>query len=359
MRVGNIPESWIDYFGLATRRAPIPLLDTMIALMRARTIMAAVKLGIFDALTPGPLPVNDIALKCGTNPAATEKLLAALHGARYLERDGHHYRLAPVANQWLCKHSIRPLRDAVLHRFLDLRFLDFERFVQTGACGSFHQSLTAEDWGTYQRGQHSQALLMVEEVVRRTPIRRGARQMLDIGGGHGLYSEAFCSAVPSLSATILDLPGAIDFRSNTSHFKIEKDRLTFISGDALSADLQHTRYDVALIANLVHHLDEQSNRKLMLRVAEVLRVDGIAVVLDLVRPRTGRRDQISSLFDLYFAATSNGGLYTVDDIADWQRVAGLEPLPARHLRTMPNCALQIARKERTRARCPAPSFQAL
>jgi SAM-dependent methyltransferase len=346
MRVGNIPESWIDCFGLATRRAPIPLLDTMVALLRARTIMAAVKLGIFDALASHPLSLGDIAHKCGLNSAATEKLLAALLGARYLQWDGLHYRLAPVASQWLCEHSVCPLRDAVLHRFLDLRFFDFERFVQTGSCGSFHQSLSTEDWGVYQRGQYSQALLMVEEVVRRTPVRRGARQMLDIGGGHGLYSEAFCSAVPTLSATILDLPAAIDSRLNTPRCKIEEHRLRFVSGDALSADLPLNRYDVVLIANLVHHLDAESNRKLMQRVADVLRAGGIAVVLDLVRPDAGRRHQISSLFDLYFAATSNGGLYTVDEMTEWQRVAGLEPLRAKYLRTMPYCALQIGRKAR-------------
>ena len=47
------------------------------------------------------------------------------------------------------------------------------------------------------------------EVGRRTPVKSGARDMLDIGGSHGYYSVAICRRHPGLRAVILDLPEAI------------------------------------------------------------------------------------------------------------------------------------------------------
>jgi len=47
------------------------------------------------------------------------------------------------------------------------------------------------------------------EVARRTPVPKGARDMLDIGGSHGYYSVALCRRHPGLRAVILDLSEAV------------------------------------------------------------------------------------------------------------------------------------------------------
>ena len=71
----------------------------------ARTIMAATKLGIFEALASGPLPAHQVAAHCGTDPRATEKLLTALAGSGYVRAEHGQYALAPVARTWLLTDS--------------------------------------------------------------------------------------------------------------------------------------------------------------------------------------------------------------------------------------------------------------
>jgi hypothetical protein len=59
-------------------------MDTLVALLLAKTVIAATAVGIFDALETGPLTAVEIAERCGSDRKATEKLVCALFACRYL-----------------------------------------------------------------------------------------------------------------------------------------------------------------------------------------------------------------------------------------------------------------------------------
>ena len=86
---------------------PVTLLDTHMSFMRARSIMIATRLGVFDALSAGALTAAEVANRCGTSPAATEKLLNALVDPGYLTFGADRYELARVARKWLTRDSPR------------------------------------------------------------------------------------------------------------------------------------------------------------------------------------------------------------------------------------------------------------
>ena len=66
---------------------------------------------------------------------------------------------------------------------------------------------------------------------------------------------------------------------------------------------------------------------------------GHLVVLELIRPSTpGESGQVGALLDLYFALTSQSGTWSVDEIAGWQREAGLTVMRPIHLRTVPGAS---------------------
>jgi hypothetical protein len=84
MRFGAVPENPIEWVIARLNVAPRPLLETQMAYTLARLIMVATKLGVFEALAEGPSKAPEVAERCGTSPAGTEKLLFALAGAEYL-----------------------------------------------------------------------------------------------------------------------------------------------------------------------------------------------------------------------------------------------------------------------------------
>lgn len=349
MRTGPVPESLFELAALASGLAPRAVFDTLLASALARTVMVASRLGIFDALATGPADAATIAERCGTHPASTDKLLTALSGAGYLRRrlegGAARYELRQQARRWLLADSPTSLHDLMELMFVVWRWLEhYEDYVKTGETLEVHRGLSPEEWGHYQRGMLALARLVAPEVALRTPVPRRARQMLDIGGAHGLFSAALCRRHRGLQATVLDLPEA------ESHARALIDRhnlpIAFRAGDARDAELGEQAFDVVLIANLVHHFSPEENLDLFRRIARALRPGGVLVVQEVMRPARGVDNHVAALGDLYFAALSASGTYDYDEIATWQRAAGLSPRRARPFVSYPNVGQQAATKSR-------------
>ena len=346
MKVGAKAEHPLEWGVLMAGIAPTPLLDTMVAMLLSRSIRVATKLGIFEALADGALTAGEVATRCACHPAATEKLLGALAGAKYVKFKDGRYTLAPVARRWLLKESPMSLRDAILMQDLDARFMEHaEEYVRSGQPVEIHRMMSAQDWGLYQRGMRAGANFVAAEVARRIHMPKGAREMLDIGGAHGYYAVALCRRHPGLRATILDLPEAVAQAAPILAREDVGERVRHRAGDARTAELGTEVFDVVLIANLMHHLDEETNRDLVRRVACALRPGGVLVIGEVIRPgQPGTGGQTGALTDLYFAVTSEGGTWSCAELAGWQSAAGLRPRRPMRLLTAPGGGLQVAVK---------------
>ena len=345
MRLSSVPENLLEWIALAFNIAPTPILDTLVALLLAKTIMAATEMNLFDVLEAGPRTAEEIARECGAQAVPTEKLLRALYASKYLRFNGERYALAPVARRWLLTNRPTSLHSAVLHRKLDLRAMDFLTYLRSGRGLPFHENLESEDWFLYQQGQASHAALILDEVVARAPMPRGATDLLDLGGSHGLYSFSFCNRYPGLRARVLDLGAPSGKFSSPWIAQIPLDRVEFERGNILTADLPEQAFDAVLVANVFHHFDEAINRDLVCRASRALRPGGIVIAVDAVRPvAIEESEQVESLLDLYFGAASGAGLWTIEQLRAWQQSAGLEVLSPIAMRLLPCCKMQVGRK---------------
>jgi SAM-dependent methyltransferase len=346
MRIGAIPESPLEWVVGRLNVAPRPLLETQFAYTLARLVMVGAKLGLFEALADGPADAERVAARCDTNAAGTEKLLFALVGAGYLRAESGRYALTAVSRKWLLRDSPHSIVDKLLLQFLEWEWLErSEDYVRTGRPLDLHGMTDAEQWSLYQRGMRAMANALAGEAVRRLPVPRGATDMLDIGGSHGYYSVALCRRHEGLRAVILDLPQAVEQAAPLLAAEGMGDRVVHRAGDALSDDLGVEAYDLVLIAQVVHHFSEAQNRGLATRVARALRPRGVYAILDEFRPRTAKdAGQVGALLEFYFALTSQSGTWAVEEMASWQRQAGLEPRRPIRFRTIPGVGIQAAVK---------------
>jgi SAM-dependent methyltransferase len=285
MKIGAIAGNWLERILLAARVLPTPIFDTQMAMLLARTIMIGVKLGVFEVLTSGALRSNEVATRCETHPSATKKLLNALVGAGYLRADGEGYALAPVTRKWLLKKSRQSLRDKLLFQFMEWDHLShYEELVRSGKPLEQHETMSDEQWGVYQRGMRSVAGIWASEVAKVTPVPKGARVMLDIGGSHGYYSVTLCRRYPDLRAIVLELPEAISHAEPILSEEGMGDRVILRAGDAFSDNLGNEAYDLVFMALVVHHFDDAANRELTRNVARALRPGGVFVIQEMFRP---------------------------------------------------------------------------
>ena len=344
MRVGAIPESLLERIALATGAAPTPIVDTLHAVIVARAVVVATKLGVFEALADAPAGAEALAASLRLNAGALEKLLNLLVATGYLRHGDPGYVLSPLARKWLLADSPQSLRDSMLLRLLEWQAIETtEAFVRTGNPLDVHDIIRGDQWTTYQRGMHALAGLSAGEVVRRVKPPAGATAMLDIGGGHGAYSVAFCRAHPGLSATILDLPEAVAAAAPILAAEKMGGRVVHQPGDALTDDFGAAEWDLVFIAQLVHHFDAGTNAEIVRHAAAALKPGGRIAILDVLRPeKPGRRAQAGALLDLYFAVTSNAGTWSAAEIAGWFQSAGLKPARPIHLRMTPGISVMTA-----------------
>jgi SAM-dependent methyltransferase len=346
MKLGGIPQGPVEIMAAVLSLLPQPLLETQISMLLARTIMEGSRLGVFEALKDQPLTAEEVAGCCGGQPPAMAKLLNALAGCKYLVYDEGRYALVPFVRKWLLKDAPQSLHDKMLMQFFEWEFLEhLGDFVRTGKPLDLHSSLSAEDWGLYQRGMRAIASTWAPEVAKRTPVPKGAKDMLDIGGSHGLLSVAICRRHSGLSSVVLDLPEAIEHAAPLLAREEMGSRVVHRTGNALTEDLGVEAWDLVFVSSLVHHFDDATNRALAKRIARSLRPGGIFVIQEHVRSSTPKQaGQIGALLDLYFALTSESGTWSFAEMADWQREAGLKPLKPINFVTAPGNGQQSAVK---------------
>jgi len=344
MRVGAIPETLLERIATFAGLAPTPVVDTLHAVIVARAVVVATRLGVFEALAEGPGEAAPVAKQLGVHDGGLEKLLNLLVAAGYLRFGKAGYALSPLARKWMVADSPQSLRDSMLLRVLEWQAIDTtEDFVRTGKALDVHDIIRGDQWVTYQRGMRSLARLTADEVVRRLKLPEGATAMLDIGGGHGAYSVAFCREHPELRATILDLPAAVAAAAPVLAEEKMGSRVVHRAGDALTDDFGDAEWDLIFIAQLVHHFDAATNAAIVRHAADALKPKGRIAILDVLRPASpNARGQTGALLDLYFAITSNSGTWAAGEIVEWFRDAGLKPARPIHLRTAPGVSVMTA-----------------
>ena len=346
MRFGIIAENPLEAVGLASGMVPTPMLEPYGAAF-GRTLMVATKLGVFEALAEGPMTASAVADRCEIDGRAAEKVMNLLVGMRYLRRSKEGtYRLTKVARTWLLEGGSRSMRDMVLMKFLEWEWIEgLEAFVRTGEPLDVHARMDTDDWRLYQRGMRAQASLLGDWLARRLPMPPNATAMLDIGGSHGYLSVALCRRHPDLRSVVLDLPEAVEQAAPLLAAEGMGDRVVHRAGDALTDDLGTDAYDLILAFSLVHHFDAATNRELAARCARALRPGGLFVIGDLMRPAVPERSSAMDLFyDLYFALTSKSGLWSFEEMAEWQRAAGLVPRKPMRLIMGQGPGLQIGER---------------
>jgi len=72
MKLTVSAESTLERIALALGVAPVTLVDTHMSFLRARAIMVATKLGVFDALGEAAMSADQLASRCGMAPPPPE-----------------------------------------------------------------------------------------------------------------------------------------------------------------------------------------------------------------------------------------------------------------------------------------------
>ena len=346
MKIKNQPENLLEWVALRANLAPTPLIDTQVAFNAARAIMAAAELGVYEAIGKNSKTVEEIASACKTHAEATKHLLNCLVGIGYLQWSNGSYLLKPKYYKWLLKESESNLIGKLRFQLVEWEWMGkLEDYVRTGKPLDLHGTASESEWKLYQEGMRDLSTTAAKELAPKIPVPKDATNMLDIGGSHGLFSIELCKKHPTLSSTILELPGAIEAASAIAKRYDTTNRVNYVAGNALTDDLGTEKYDLVMINNVVHHFTNEQNIALAKKVARALKPNGIYAIGEFKREdRPGEGGVVGSTTGLYFSLTSSSGTWSVPEIEGWQKNAGLKIEKPVKPMSMPGWQIFIARK---------------
>src|SRR5262249_51690475 len=97
----------------------------------------------------------------------------------------------------------------------------------------------------------------------------GAKKLLDVGGGTGIYSIACLRRNPALRATLWDRPEVLRVATEFAATSEVSERLELLPGDMFTDELP-TGADVILLSNVLHDWDLPQCRQLLQRCTNAL-----------------------------------------------------------------------------------------
>lgn len=188
--------------------------------------------------------------------------------------------------------------------------------------------------------------LNVGEIIGKLKLQPTARRVIDIGGGHAMYSIALCQRYPQLTSVVIDAPEALAIAEETVAAARLSHRITLQAGNFLEDDLGES-YDLALLFNIVHGLDSGQNRMLVQRVADALTVGGqIAIVEQLADKAPGPTTRaIGHLLGLSYFHLLGGQVYTFEEVTGWLHAASLTQPQRKNLLKSSSGSLILASKD--------------
>ena len=342
MKPGNPTE----FAALRLNLAPVPVGEVMYALPLARTVMAGVRLGVFRRLARGDASVEELADELDLTQEGARLLLLGLESVGHVERSDGRFAMSKRARRWLDPDSDSYVGTFIEHSYDYWEWWErFEDLLKTGRSVEIHADEPGDPhWRRYIVGQFELARLSAPEVAKAIDLGERPRSLLDVAGGHGWFSAELCRRYPTLTSTVVDLPGSAAIGREIIAEHGMSDRVRHQEGDMFEADLGGP-YDGALAFNIIHHFDPDTCTRLLSRIGESLAPGGTLAVLDLFMPRAGKPSDAAAFLGLFFHLTSGAATYTPEDLAGWLDAAGFAAPKRVTIRRIPGQTLYLARRK--------------
>jgi 3-hydroxy-5-methyl-1-naphthoate 3-O-methyltransferase len=323
---------------------PDDVLQLFLGFWISRSVMAAVQLGVFEALgagqAPGGLDLEQAQGVLGLPARPARALLDTCVATGLLEKEDGRYRNSLLADRYLAADSEYSLRNYVL----DERWCwaAWERLED--ALRADHQLLPEDAEGYHAFPEdffldflHGHSLAMGERLAAAVDFS-ATRRFMDVGGGSGAVSIALCRAYPHLEAIVVDQPPVVAKAAVHIEAAGLGDRITTWPANIFDSPLPDG-CDTAVVANVLHDFSPARAREILGRVAAALPSGGRVVLLEIVPDEERRSPPLAVAFSVAMIVNTAGGdAHTASQYRAWLEEAGLTgvvltPIPGRMVTT--------------------------
>jgi len=301
-------------------------------------VLLASRLGIFAALKTGPKSASSIAGEIKTDERGTKALLELLVSLRYLGVRRGQYSTTPVSRSFAPESSFNwadtfELYEG-LHRFILENGEDVMREGRPRVTAFEWFGQHPPMWKLFHSFEMSIARQVQKDIVSGVKIPPTATKLLDVGGGHGLYSIMLCRKHARLHGVVFDSPAAIKEAKEIVESEGMTKRVETREGDFF-VDEMGDGYDVALLFNIIHLFTPEQNSRLLRRVADALSPAGAVIIFDqfLGGEFGSILKTAHAFYNFLFLVTTGGQLYTLEETSEMLSKSGFGAIATKSIRS--------------------------
>jgi predicted O-methyltransferase YrrM len=288
---------------------PTPIFEAARAHFASDLLIAAVHhLKVFDCLASSPLPFDEARRRIGLAERPAMVLFTALRSFGLLVDDATgRLCLTETAREHLVPGTYFEVADYIGLGAGGAGVLDMVERLRTDRPAGSASSATADTPGSsaavgggvafiYRKGMESAmeqeasarrfTLALAGRAKNVAPVLAarldlsGVDQILDVGGGTGIYSIALLQKHPRLRARVWDRPEVLKVAAEMAVAYGVTDRLELLPGD-MFADPVPTGAQVILLSNILHDWDVPTCQTLVDRLARSLPSGGRLLIHDV------------------------------------------------------------------------------
>lgn len=307
---------------------PHPFADVGSNVGLAKALGLAVKLKITDQLGSQSKNISSISKGASVSEKGAELVLDCLTALGYTEKYADGYRFTKRGSKMLDKKSYQNMLHFI--EFSDWAFNSFTTLEDTIRNGKPSQinldNFSDYEWEIFSRAMIDISKTNVKEVIGKINFSDTAKNIIDLGGSHGLYSIALCEKYKNLSSTILDLEPVRKYTDECVTENNMKNRVFFKPCNFIKDDLLLNQ-DGALLFNIIHGFTSEQNTVLFKKIYQSLNNGGQLIILDQIKG-IGGKSQLSMATTSFMAINlfhqANGNTYSFNEVKNWSNIAGFK-----------------------------------
>jgi SAM-dependent methyltransferase len=300
--------------------------------IKAKVVLAAAELGLFEITAGEGVTAVEAAERLDGELRGMEILLDALVAIEILDKRDDRYRLRAELEPLLREDA--PSQTVAMLRHRNRMFRDWSRLEDRirglgPASGSdrelLHDPRANRD---FIRAMLSASGELAPSVVDRIDLA-GVRRVADLGGGPGHYAVEFASRNDAIEVWLIDLPLTLETARELEPFGLKHDRVHTTPwdfyGDPPPADLPS--FDLVFLSQVMHAESSDRNRALLGTIERLLGSGGRLVIHEFFVDSDRTSPAEAALFAVNMLAMTPGGrTYTVQEVEEWARDAGLDSI---------------------------------
>lgn len=297
--------------------------DAITAYRLPRVLIAAIELDLFTAIGTGIWAIPDLAREMKVSERGLSILCRNLTMAGLLKQQGKTYRNSRLSATAL--NAYHPDYRGDYLKLIVSHWIDWGHLLDSVKSGLPLDHDEPEEPGYRRRftwAMHHRTSEMAPKIAAQIDLR-GARTLLDLGGGPGTYAMAFLAKNPQLHATVCDRPAALDVAKEIASTHRVCARLSYLPLDILAEAIPGT-YDVIWYSNVLHIYSPEDNQSLFRRALASLNPGGRLLIQDaFLHDREGVLPEEASLFAVSMLLfTERGNTYPAAEVKVWLTDSG-------------------------------------